>query len=266
MTAPPASATDLQNAVEFASEAGELTLTWFKGSRLELEHKSDGSPVTAADKAAEALLCDRIGAMYPDDSILGEEHGVRDGTSSRRWVIDPIDGTKAFSRGVELYSTLLCLEDEYGPAVGVIGLPALGEMVVAGRGLGCTWNGQPARVSSTSDLSQAIVCTSETGYWDPDLFGRLVKSGVEFRTWGDAYGYALVATGRVDAMVDPKAAYWDVAPVGVILSEAGGTFTGWDGSPGPGHGSGVGSNGVLHEALLDRLHASSRGEHVGSRV
>lgn len=230
-----------------------MTLRWFKGRSLELEHKSDGSPVTAADKAAEALLRSRIEATYPEDSILGEEHGELDGTSARRWVIDPIDGTKAFSRGVELYSTLLCLEDEHGPAVGVIGLPALGEIVVAGRGLGCKWNGQKARVSTTTELSQAIVCTSETGYWDADLFGGLVKSGIEFRTWGDAYGYALVATGRVDAMVDPKAAYWDVAPVGVILAEAGGQFTSWDGSQGPGHGSGVGTNGLLHEELLGRL-------------
>lgn len=253
MTPPPASAVDLHNAVEFAQEAGELTLRWFKGRSLELEHKSDGSPVTAADKAAEALLRSRIEAAYPGDSILGEEHGELDGSSGRRWVIDPIDGTKAFSRGVELYSTLLCLEDEHGPAVGVIGLPALGEIVVAGRGLGCTWNGQPAHVSSTTNLTTAIVCTSETGYWDADLFGGLVKSGLEFRTWGDAYGYALVATGRVDAMVDPKAAYWDVAPVGVILSEAGGRFTAWDGQDGPGHGSGVGTNGLLHDELLSRL-------------
>lgn len=134
---PPTDPDLLAAARRFAAEAGALTLEWFRGGDLDLEHKGDGTPVTAADKAAESRLRMRIGEFAPDDAILGEEEGATEGTSGRRWVVDPIDGTKAFTRGVPLYSTLVAVEDEHGPAVGVIELPALGQQVFAGRGLGC---------------------------------------------------------------------------------------------------------------------------------
>src|SRR5690606_19247187 len=171
---------------------------------------------------------------------------------------DPIDGTKAFTRAVPLYSTLLALEDEHGPAVGVIGLPALGQVVYAGRGLGCFADGRPARVSGTTTLDGAYLMSSSYSHWDEAALLAVKRAGCLLRTWGDGYGYALVATGRADAMVDPEVALHDVAPMPVILSEAGGRFTNWTGTPGAHGGSGVATNGHLHDQLLSVLAADGR--------
>ncbi|MDZ7677637.1 MAG: inositol monophosphatase family protein [Acidimicrobiales bacterium] len=238
-------------AVEIAREAGELTLEHFRSGDLSVDSKADGTPVTVADQAAERLIRERLGARFPDDTVLGEEEPDQHGTSARRWIIDPIDGTKAFTHGVPLYTNLLALEDEHGSAVGVINVPALGETVWAGRGLGCFCNGEPARVSSTTEPSGAWATTSGFDSWSPELFARLKHSGMHLRTWGDGYGYVLVATGRIDAMIDPAAALWDVAPMPVIMSEAGGRFSATTGDPSPDAGSGLGTNGVLHDHLLD---------------
>ena len=150
-------------AVDIARAAGELTLGWFGRRDLAVDHKGDGSPVTAADLAAESLMRERLLARFPDDAVIGEEHQDTDGTSGRTWVIDPIDGTKAFARGVPLYSNLLALVDEHGPAVGVINLPALGETVWAGRGRGAFCNGEPCRVSNRATLDGAYAMTSGFG-------------------------------------------------------------------------------------------------------
>ena len=254
---PPTDPDLLAAARRFAAEAGALTLEWFRGGDLDLEHKGDGTPVTAADKAAESRLRMRIGEFAPDDAILGEEEGATEGTSGWRWVVDPIDGTKAFTRGVPLYSTLVAVEDEHGPAVGVIELPALGQQVFAGRGLGCfvaDANGErPARVSATGSLDAAMLTTSGFGSWSTDQVTAAHRSGATLRTWGDGYGYALAATGSVDAMIDPIVAEWDIAPMMVIITEAGGQFTSLNGHEGAIHGSGVASNGVLHDRLIDLL-------------
>ena len=254
MTAPAADPDDLAFAIGIAVEAGTSTLEWFQNSALAVDHKSDGSEVTAADLAAETLVRARLAQRYPDDGVVGEEHEDTDGTSGRRWVVDPIDGTKAFTKGVPLYSTLIALIDEHGPAVGVIHLPGLGETVAAGRGLGATFNGEPCRVSSHATLQGAYATTSAFGYWPPADLQRILDSGVEFRTWGDAYGYALVATGRAEAMIDPLANPWDVAPMAVIIPEAGGRFSNYDGVEQDDswqRNSGVATNGRIHEALLD---------------
>src|SRR5690606_38622846 len=144
---PPVDEKLLEQAVAWTRAAGELTLGWFNHPELGVEHKHDGSPVTAADRAAERLLREEIAAALPDDTVRGEEEGDRVGTSGRTWVIDPIDGTLAFSRGVGTYSNLLYMEDEHGPAIGVINLPALGETVWAGRGRGCFLDGARCSVS-----------------------------------------------------------------------------------------------------------------------
>lgn len=240
----------LDESVELLRRAGELTLELFRSDRLDVELKDDGTPVTEADRRAERFLREELEAAHPDDGIVGEEEAERPGTSGRRWIIDPIDGTKAFTQGVPLYTNLLALEDDEGTAIGVINMPALGETVYAARGLGCWCNGSPSRVSDRSDLSTAYLSTSGFDYWPEDLLGAVRRSGVAMRTWGDGYGYALVATGRVDAMVDPVAAHWDLAPMPVILAEAGGRFTDRAGAPGPTGGSGVATNGVLHDELL----------------
>lgn len=223
----------VDQAVHWAQEAGEATLRWFRETELSIEHKADGTPVTIADREAEALIRSRIAEAHPADAIVGEEHEDRPGSSGRTWVIDPIDGTKAFSCGVATYSNLLYLADEHGPAVGVINLPALGETVWAGRGRGCNLNGRPAGVHDpdSGDLRSQIMCVSGFHEWTSDMFARAADGGIELRTWGDAYGYALVATGRVSAMFDPSMAWWDLAAITVIIAEAGGTLTRRDGHP-----------------------------------
>lgn len=250
---PPVDEDLVTTAVEIARAAGELTLQWYRNDELAVDHKGDGSPVTAADLAAETLIRERLLERFPDDAVMGEEHQDTSGTSGRTWVIDPIDGTKAFTKGVPLYSNLLALVDEHGPAVGVINLPALGETVWAGRGRGSFCNGAPCRVSDRATLEGAYAMTSGFGYWPDDALQSVLRSPLVFRTWGDAYGYALVATGRAEAMIDPLANPWDIAPMAVIIPEAGGRYSTFDGDDGPEAwktGSGVATNGAVHDDLL----------------
>jgi len=250
---PPVDRALLDEAVDLVRRAGELTLRWFRSSTLEIDRKGDGTPVTEADRAAERFLREAIAAQHPDDTIVGEEEETHTGTSRQTWIIDPIDGTKAFTHGVALYTNLLAINDAHGPAVGVINMPALGETVYAGRGLGCFFNGEPARVSSHDSLTKAHISTSSFGNWRDDQLLRLRAAHANLRTWGDGYGYALVATGRVEAMVDAEVALWDVAPMPIILREAGGRFTNWDGTEDPAGGSGLATNGHLHDELLASL-------------
>ncbi|MCB1015719.1 MAG: hypothetical protein KDB10_11460 [Acidimicrobiales bacterium] len=248
---PPADPALLDEAVELCRHAGDLTLRWFRSIELSVDHKGDGTPVTAADKAAERYLREELERRHPDDAIHGEEEADKPGTSGRRWIIDPIDGTKAFTKGVPLYCNLLALEDEHGIAIGVINLPGLDEVVYAGRGLGAHCNGEPARVSPCEYLDEAYLTTSGFGGWSAAALEAVHDAGIHLRTWGDGFGYALVATGRVEAMVDQVASPWDIAPATVILEEAGGRFTSMRGEPGFHHGSGMGSNGVLHDELVE---------------
>jgi histidinol-phosphatase len=243
----------LDFAVELVRTAGEVTLRWFRSPDLAVDRKADGTPVTAADRAAERLVRERLADRFPDDGLLGEEEPDVPGSSGRRWIIDPIDGTKAFTRGVPLYSTLLALHDTDGPALGVIGLPALGQAVYAGRGLGCWSDGRPARVSDTATVDGAYLTTSGYDNWPDQALLAVKHAGCQLRTWGDGYGYALVATGRADAMVDPEVELYDVAAMPVILAEAGGRFTTIDGREDAGGGSGIATNGRVHDELLGLL-------------
>lgn len=256
MTAPAVDPGLIDFAVGAARQAGALTMEHFQQPDLAVERKPDGTPVTAADTEAERLLRGLISARFPDDPVLGEEGGLEKahptapGGGGRLWVIDPIDGTKAFAQGVPLFSNLVALIDEHGPAVGVINLQALGECVWAGRGRGAWWNGEPCRVSQRRGLNESFLCTSGFSYWPDTALKRLLGTGARIRTWGDAYGYALVATGRAEAMIDPECADWDVAPMAVILDEAGGRFTDRTGAPDWRNGSGVASNGLVHDEAL----------------
>lgn len=251
MVAPPVDAALLEEAVTLARDAGRLTLEWFRSPELAVDDKQDGSPVTAADRAAERFVRERLAAAYPHDSIVGEEEADFEGSTGRRWIVDPIDGTKAFTHGVPLYSTLLAFEDEHGPALGVIELPALGETIYAGRGLGCFCNGEPAHVSDRDRVRGSYLTTSGFDYWAEEALAAVRASGLFMRTWGDGYGYALVATGRVEAMVDPVAAAWDVAAMPVIIGEAGGRFTDFTGATRIDGGSGLATNGRLHDEVLE---------------
>jgi histidinol phosphatase-like enzyme (inositol monophosphatase family) len=240
-------------AAQIIREAGALTLQMFKAAELDVERKGDGTPVTVADRQAERYLRERIRDRFPDDEILGEEEPDQEGTSGRRWVIDPIDGTESFARGVALYTNLLYLEDEHGPAVGVINVPAIDEMVVAGRGLGCTFNGVPCHVNDHATLERSMMSTSGFDWWEPELLAAARRSTMGLRTWGDGYGYLLVATGRIEAMVDPSIKFWDVAPCQVIIPEAGGRWSALDGSADAQAGSFVATNGILHDQVLALL-------------
>ncbi len=243
----------LDEAVELARKAGELTLGYFRTVGLAVDWKDDGTPVTQADRKAERLVREELELRHPGDGILGEEEDEKPSETGRRWIVDPIDGTKAFTHGVGLYSNLLALEDEEGIVVGVINVPALGETVYAARGLGCFYNGVRAHVSERAGLAGSYLTACDFSDWDEGALLAAKRAGLQLRTWGDGYGYALVATGRADAMVDWQAALYDLAPMPVIISEAGGQFTDLSGTPRADGGDGIATNGLIHEALLSLL-------------
>ncbi len=247
----------LLSAYEFAFEAGALTLEHFGRPGLDVEFKADRSPVTEVDRAAEELLCRRIRAAFPADGILGEEFGETPGSGPWRWILDPIDGTRTFIRGVPLYGTLIGIERDGEPVIGVIHLPAVGETVYAGLGVGAWWvrgsgDPLPARVSARGTLADALLCTTSIPGEGParEVFEELRSRTRLTRTWGDCYGYALVATGRAEIMIDPRLQVWDAAALRPVLVEAGGTFTDWNGNATIHGGNGIATNGMLSEDVL----------------
>lgn len=248
--APAVSESLLEETVELARRAGRLTLKWFHPS-VEVEIKADGSPVTEADRAAERLLRRELAERRPKDAVIGEEYGSDGGAGGRTWYIDPIDGTLSFVRGVPLFATLLALEDDHGMAAGVIHLPALGRTVAAGRGRGCFLEGSRISVNDRDRLEGSVLCTSGYDLLPAGAAERLHRSPLTLRGWGDAYGYALVAAGRIEAMCDPVVNPWDVAPMAVIIPEAGGVFTDFTGRPDHRTGTGLAANGALHEEILE---------------
>ena len=241
-------------AVEVARGAGEITLRHFRRS-FTTERKADGSFVTQADREAERYIRSRIERQFPDDSVLGEEEETRAGSSGRQWIIDPIDGTYSFVHGVPIYGVMLALEIEAEACLGVVNLPALGDLVYAARGLGCFWNEQTARVSQTATLEQALLLATDFGTCERYGFGeaarRLESRAGARRTWGDCYGHILVATGRAEVMLDPVMNIWDCAPLLPILEEAGGTFTDWRGQRTIRGGNAISTNGSLFQSVLD---------------
>jgi histidinol-phosphatase len=240
-------------AVKLARGAGDITLKYFR-KQPETSTKSDGSYVTIADREAESYLRRQIAEAFPDDGILGEEEGELEGRSGRRWILDPIDGTFAFVHGVPLYGVLIALEIENEISVGVVNIPALGELVSAATGCGCLLNGEPTYVSATAKLDEALLlCTSfkmAEQYGFGPAMERLQKRARTSRTWGDCYGYVLVATGRADVMLDPVMNLWDCAPLLPIMEEAGGTFTDWRGVGIVDGGNSVATNGLLFEEVM----------------
>jgi myo-inositol-1(or 4)-monophosphatase len=228
----------LRSYLDFATEtaylAGRLTLGHFQ-TGIRPDMKADDTPVTAADRQAETLIRRRIAQRYPDHAILGEEHGSKapDG-ASHRWIIDPIDGTKSFVRGVPLYAVLIGLEVEGAVEVGVAYFPALDEMLAAATGEGCWWNGRRARVSNVPSLDQAVVNFTDVAGFERHGRGAAwerIQAATYYRAgWSDAYGYLLVATGRTELMLDPAMSVWDCGPFPPIFREAGGYFGDWSGS------------------------------------
>lgn len=261
----------LEFAVEIARQAGELTLRHFRTAGLAVERKGDGSPVTVADKGAEELLRRLISTKFPADAIVGEEFGETVGTSGYQWILDPIDGTKSFVSGVPLYTTLVAVMHDNEPLVGVIFAPAAGEMVYAARSSGC-WHvigdgaPQSAKVSDVKTLADAVFLTTCVRSYTLDrqkdgrgVFDRLAESCRVSRTWGDAFGYMLVATGRAEIMIDPVMNLWDAAALLPIIEEAGGEFFDWQGKSTVHSGEAVATNAALakpvREILADHLAA-----------
>ena len=229
---------DLRSYLEFvaqtAHEAGRLTLGYFGTAAARPDTKPDDTPVTAADREAEQSMRAAIREKYPGHAIVGEEfEDEGDKEATHRWILDPIDGTKAFVRGVPLYAVLIGLEIEGRCGAGAAYFPALDEMVYAATGLGCYLNGRRVRVSEKSRLSDGIVCfTDAKGFGECDReaeWGRILAAAGEVRGWSDAYGHALVATGRAEAMIEPVVNPWDCGPFPPILREAGGSFSDWSG-------------------------------------
>jgi histidinol phosphatase-like enzyme (inositol monophosphatase family) len=247
-----------QLARSAAREAGKHTLRYFQTKDLAVELKHDESPVTVADRQAEQLLRERIGQHFPEDAILGEEFGEQAGTSGYRWILDPIDGTKSFIHGVPLYGTLIGVEYDQRSQIGVIYIPALDEGVDAATGQGAWYERSaaartPARVSQAATLAQSLVCSSDTRFHTParrEAYARLQAAVQLSRTWGDCYGYLLVATGRAEVMLDPIMNVWDAAALQPVLVEAGGTFTDWQGCETIYSGDGIATNGRVLEEVL----------------
>ncbi len=246
----------LQFARRIAFEAGQLTLEHFQ-KELQPDTKQDGSPVTIADRKSEESIRKAIETAYPEHGILGEEYGNRDRNSACRWIVDPIDGTQSFIHGVPLYSVLIGLEIDGQVEVGVAYFPALNEMVSAASGLGCWWNDRPCKVSTVRDLSKAVVSHTDImnfrRYGGIDAFMSLAQRAWYNPGWGDAYGYLLAATGRIEVMIDPIMAIWDCGPFPPIFREAGGYFGDWQGNETIYAGRGMATSQALLPEVLKIL-------------
>jgi myo-inositol-1(or 4)-monophosphatase len=255
----------LNFARQLAYRAGRITLSYYnKGIQHDL--KQDESPVTAADRATEEFIRGEIEKAYPTHAIVGEEFGESASPSpSRRgvrgevknpfrWIVDPIDGTKSFLKGVPFYSVLIALEIEGVSRVGAVCFPALDEILCAADGLGVWWNGKRAHVSEVKNLKEAVFTyTSWSGFRTKkrlDVFEKLHKECFFGRGWSDAYGYHMVATGRAEIMLDPSIKIWDVAPFPPIFREAGGWFGSWKGKEGHTHGEGLAVTAALKSTVL----------------
>jgi histidinol-phosphatase len=253
---------DLSVALSLADQADAVTLARFGAVDLRVDTKPDLTPVSDADHAVETALRDTLGRVRPDDSILGEEFGGSTTFTGRQWVIDPIDGTKNFVRGVPVWASLIALLDDGVPQVGVISAPALQRRWWAASGAGAfaAFGGAPARrisVSSVAQLGSASLSFSSLSGWAQlglrDRFLALTDAVWRVRAFGDFLSYCLVAEGAVDIAAEPEVSVWDLAPLDILVREAGGTFTGLDGRSGPHGGSAVATNGLLHEPVLARL-------------
>jgi histidinol-phosphatase len=248
----------LDFAVETAYLAGRETLGHFQ-TGVQPDLKADHSPVTVADRRSEKLIRRRIQDRFPRHAIVGEEYGVKEAEGvDARWFIDPIDGTRSFVCGVPLYAVLIGLELEGAVRVGAAYFPALDEMIAAASGEGCWWNGRRARVSDVGELAQAVVAFSDvanfakysrSGEWE-----RIERATAYRGGWGDAYGYLLVATGRLEVMLDPVMNAWDCGPFPPILEEAGGYFGDWQGNRTIHAGEALATTGTLLPEVLRVIH------------
>lgn len=252
----------MQAVSELARLAGKAALRYYGGT-LEVETKGDGSPVTIADRTAETLAREWLALRFPKDGILGEELGVLQPGAKRRWIIDPIDGTKTFVRRVPLWGTLVAVADGETVLAGAAYFPVVGEMLAAAPGQGCWWNDVRCRVSEVGDLSAAAALATDDRFRGDETRMRnwqtLAARSSVTRTWGDCYGYLLVATGRAEAMVDDVVSAWDTAALSPIITEAGGVFTDWKGESTAFGKDAIATNARLAQEIRDVLGVPGRG-------
>jgi histidinol-phosphatase len=256
---------DLALSHVLADTADAVSMSRFRALDLHVESKPDMTPVSDADTAVERALRATLARARPRDGVLGEEFGVVEaaaGPGNRQWVIDPIDGTKNYIRGVPIWATLIALMEGDQVVVGMVSAPALGRRWWAARGRGAYAGRHQAaasqiRVSGVSRMADASFCYSDLHSWEQagklDGMLEIIRRVWRNRSYGDFYGYMLVAEGAVDIMVEPELSLWDLAALVPIVTEAGGTFTDLAGMAGPGGGSAVATNGKLHPDVLDRL-------------
>ncbi|MCH2134499.1 MAG: hypothetical protein MK116_12200 [Phycisphaerales bacterium] len=256
----------LDAAHDISGGAADILRHYFTSQSWSVEDKADGSPVTTADREAEACIRAAIDVAFPGDGLIGEEYGPgeHESTTGYRWVIDPIDGTIAFVHGVPLFGILVGIEHDQRPLAGLMNLPMLDEHAWAMHGEGAwhrTGNENPvrARVSTTTRLDEAMVCTTSFDYFRahgyPEAYTALGHACKRTRGWNDCYCELLLCTGRVDAVVEPELKRWDIGAIVPILQEAGGQFTDWAGGHAgdPGSPRGIASNGHLHDELVTLL-------------
>jgi histidinol phosphatase-like enzyme (inositol monophosphatase family) len=248
----------MQAVAEVAHAAGKSALGFFS-TELVIEAKVDGSPVTIADRTAEQVAREWISTRFPSDGIVGEEFGTTTPMGTRRWFIDPIDGTKSFVRGVPLWGTLVAIAEGDTVIAGAAYFPSLDEIIVAAIGEGCWHNEQRCSVSRVSEIAAATVLITDNRFVGDNVrkhrWDDLARAAALSRTWGDCYGYFLVATGRAEVMADPVAFAWDVAPLVPIIAEAGGVLTDWTGAS-PFGGSAIATNAALADEVRQILGAT----------
>lgn len=258
-------ANDLALAHLLADRADAVSMNRFRALDLRVEAKPDLTPVSDADTAVEREIRALLAERRPDDGLLGEEFGSRDaaaGPGGRRWVVDPIDGTKNFIRRVPVWATLIALLEGDRPVLGLVSAPALGRRWWAATGSGAyagenQAEGTPIRVSTVRQLADASFCYSSLGGWESvgrlDAMLGIMRDSWRSRAYGDFYGYMLLAEGALDVMVEPELSLWDIAALVPIVTESGGAFTDLHGRPAPADGSALASNGFLHADILQRL-------------
>jgi len=255
-------AADLELAATLADNADAITLDRFGALDLRIDTKPDLTPVTDADEAVEEAIRSILARERPGDAIFGEEQGGTPVFEGRQWVIDPIDGTKNFVRGVPVWASLIALLEDGVPIVGMVSAPALNRRWWAGHGLGAhtSFGDETPRriaVSGVADLGAASLSFSDLSGWGEaglrKQFLALTDAVWRLRGYGDFFSYCLLAEGAVDIACEPEVKLWDLAALDVLVREAGGAFTSLDGRPGPHGGSAVATNGLVHDAVLAAL-------------
>ena len=251
-------AAELRELMKVALRASELArdvIMPVYQREIHVELKADRTPVTVADRRAEEVIREFLERECPADGVLGEEYGEKAGDGHKRWILDPIDGTKSFIHKVPLWGTLIALEQDGRPVLGLIACHAVGETVVAAKGEGAFLNGSPCHVSAVAAVEGATVTMTSATRMVTELpkFAALCNSAKLTRVWGDCYGYMMVAAGRADVMIDPIMNLWDLAALYPVIQEAGGRISDVHGGGYPGE-SVVATNGWLHEAVLASLH------------